>query len=165
MSEVVVDTNVWVKVDEAVIETETDEERQCVISCQEWLEYFITSEDRLVVDTYDTHAILTEYRNNVRPGGIAENLLNELTGRLFHRLELKAIQLDSDGFAILPSPFHLAHGKDRKFVAVAIQCDPYATIHNATDTDWSKECEQLAENRLTVHELCPDYIEQRMFIS
>ena len=160
MLQVVVDTNVWVKVDEVVVETETDADKQCVISCQEWLEHFITSEDRLVVDNYDTYAILTEYRNNVRPGGVAENLLNELTGRLFHRLVLKTIQLDTHGFAILPSPFHLTHRKDRKFVAVAIQCDPYATIHNATDRDWSKDKEYLTEHGLTVHELCPDCIAQ-----
>ena len=162
MSEVAVDTNVWVKVDEIVAETETDEEKQCITSCQSWLEHFITSEDRLVVDSYETHLILTEYRNNVRPGGVAENLLNELTGRLFHRLVLKAIHLDLDGFAILPSPFHLTHGKDRVFVAVAIQCHPFAVIFNATDSDWAKDREQLAEQGLTIHELCPGYIAKTM---
>lgn len=161
MSEVVVDTNVWVKVDEVVADTETNEEKQCIISCQQWLEHFISSEDRLVVDTYDTHAILNEYRNNVRPGGVAESLLNELTGRLFHRLILKTIQIDTDRFAILPPPFHLTHGKDRMFVAVAVQCDPYAPIYNATDTDWAKERDQLLDLGLTINELCPDYIDLR----
>ncbi len=160
MSEVVVDTNVWVKVDEVVAETETDEEKQCIISCQQWLEQFIAGEDSLVVDSYDTHAILTEYRNNVRPGGVAENLLNELTGRLFHRLVLKAIQLDLDDFAILPPTFDLTHGKDRKFVAVATQCEPYAPIYNATDSDWAMDKDSLTEHGLTIHELCPDYIAQ-----
>ena len=162
MSEVVVDTNVWVKVDEVVSDTESDEEKQCIISCQQWLEKFITGDDRLVVDHYDTHSILTEYRNNVRPGGVAENLLNELTGRLFHRLVLKTIQVGSDGYAILPSPFHLTHHKDRVFVAVAIQCNPYAIVHNATDSDWAKDREFLIEQGLTIHELCPDYIAQLM---
>ncbi len=162
MSELVVDTNVWVKVDEVVTETETEEEKQCIVACQQWLEEFINGEDRLVVDSYITHSILKEYRNNVRPGGVAENLLNDLTGRLLHRLALKAIHFDANGFAVLPPPFHFAHGKDRKFVAVAIQCDPYAPIYNATDTDRAKERVHLEFHGLTIHELCLDYVQRRL---
>ena len=162
MSEVVVDTNVWVMIDEEVRDLESNEQRLCIAACQDWLEAFIDGDDRLVVDSFATHSILTEYRNNVRSGGVSENLLNELAGRLFHRLELKNINLDEDGFAILPAPFHLRHGKDRKFVAVAVQCDPIATIYNATDSDWKSDRAQLAEHGLTIHELCPDFIEDRL---
>ena len=160
MSEVVVDTNVWVKIDEEVKEMQSKEQQHCIIACQDWLENFIDGDDRLVVDSFATHSILSEYRNNVRSGGVAENLLNELTGRLFHRLELKNIHLDDDGSAILPAPFHLRHGKDRKFVAVAVQCKPFATIFNATDTDWTGDRAQLAEHGVVIHERCPTYIRQ-----
>lgn len=162
MSEVVVDTNVWVMVDEIVADMETDEEKLCILACQDWLEQFSANEDSLVVDGFQTYLILSEYRRNVRAGGVAESLLNDLSGHLFHRLVLKPIGLDEDGNAILPPPFSLTHGKDRKFVAVAIQCDPYATIHYATDIGWAHDREQLESNGLTIHELCPDYIDQRM---
>ena len=159
MSEVVVDTNVWVKVDEIVTEMKTAEERKCIESCQDWLEQFLSSDDRLVVDSFATYAIVTEYRRNVRPGGVAENLLNELTGRLFGRLVEKNIELDRNGIAILRPPFHLSDPEDRKFVAVAVQCQPFATIFNATDADWTQDRKTLTEHGLTINELCPDYIE------
>lgn len=83
MSEVVVDTNVWVMVDEEVTDLKTEEEKECILACQHWLEEFIDSDDRLVVDDFSTYIIISEYRRNVRRGGVAESLLNELTGRLF----------------------------------------------------------------------------------
>ena len=162
MSEVVVDTNVWVMVDEAVTDLKSEQERDCILACQRWLEDFTDSDDRLVVDNYDTYVIISEYRRNVRPGGVAENLLNELTGRLLHRLVLKPIQLDQDGFAILPAPFTLSHAKDRVFLSVAIQCVPLASIYFATDTDWAEDQANLEEQGLTIIALCPDYIGERM---
>ena len=162
MSEVVVDTNVWVMVDEEATHMRAEEEKECILACQRWLETFISSDDRLVVDGFSTYAIISEYRRNVRPGGVAENLLNELTSRLFHRLILKEIQLDSNDFAILPEPFYLRHEKDRMFVAVAIQCEPFAPIYFATDTDWADEQTYLEEQGLIIHALCPDYIDERL---
>ncbi len=162
MSEVVVDTNVWVMVDEEATDLKSEEERQCILACQRWLEEFIDGDDRLVVDDYSTYIILSEYRRNVRPGGVAENLLNELTGRLFHRLTLKKIRRDRDGFAVLPAPFALTHGKDRVFVAVAIQCDPFASIYFATDTDWADDRANLEDQGLAIVALCPDYIQERL---
>ena len=89
---------------------------------------------------------------------VAESLLNLLTGELFYRLELKNIQLDANGIALVPERFQFVHSKDRKFIAIAIQCKPYAPIYNATDTDWTKEREQLEAAGIFVEELCPDYI-------
>ncbi len=162
MSEVVVDTNVWVMVDEAVSDLKSEEERDCILASQRLLEDFIDSDDRLVVDDYDTYVIISEYRRNVRPGGVAENLLNELTGRLFHRLVLKPIQLDQDGFAVLSAPYTLSHAKDRVFLAVAIRCVPLASIYFATDTDWAQDRANLEEQGLTIVALCPDYIRERL---
>ncbi|MCY4071047.1 MAG: hypothetical protein OXG60_07090 [Chloroflexi bacterium] len=162
MSDIVVDTNVWVMVDKKVSELEENEDRNCVRSCQVWLERFIIGEDRLVVDSFNTYAIISEYRRNVMPGGIAENLLNELVTVLFDRLLQLEIQLDENGYAELPNQLMSLHGKDRKFVAVAIQCVPYAPIVNATDTDWAQEKQQLADTGVTVQELCPEYIEAKL---
>ena len=161
MSEVVVDTNVWVKVDENVKEVDSDEEKQCIFACQDWLDQFVNSEDHLIIDDYTTWKIMSEYRNNVRRGGVAENILNELLKNLFHRLVMKKIRLDQDGTAVIPRPIQLTHGKDRKFVAVALQCDPYATIFYATDRGWAADKAQLQENGLNIHELCPEYIEAK----
>lgn len=162
MSEVVVDTNAWVMVDEEISGLQSEGERDCILACQRWVEEFIDSDDRLVVDDFNTFVILSEYRRNVRPGGVAENLLNELTERLFHRLVLKPVQLDQNDFAILPAPYTLNHAKDRVFLAVAIQCDPFASIYFATDTDWAQDRANLEEQGLTIIALCPDYISERM---
>lgn len=45
---------------------------------------------------------------------------------------------------------------DRKWVAVALQCDPIANIDNATDTDWWNDREALARNGIEVNFLCPE---------
>ena len=165
MSDIVVDTNVWVMVDKLVTVVEEDDVKTCVRACQLWLEEFISGDDRLVVDSYSTHTIISEYRSNVKRGGVAENLLNQLTNQLLYRLVQKDVRLDDDGFAELPGSLSLRHGKDRKFVAVAIQCDPIAPIYNATDTDWAKEESQLRDYGLTIHELCPEYIQPRISAS
>ena len=158
MTELVLDTNVLVMVDIQAHEMDSEEQRACATVCYDWLEQFRNGNERLIIDSYSTYAILTEYRNRVRPGGVAESLLNLLTGELFYRLELKNIQLDANGIALVPERFQFVHSKDRKFIAVAIQCKPYAPIYNATDTDWTKEREQLEAAGIFVEELCPDYI-------
>lgn len=156
MSEVVVDTNVWVMVDKVVEETDTEEEKQCIHSCQQWLELFISGDDLLVIDGFATWQIMTEYRNNVRRGGVAESILNELSSSIFHRLVLKQIDFDSDRIAIVPSPLDQIHKNDRMFVAVAIQCEPFATIYHATDRGWIANKLLLEEYGLTILGLCPE---------
>ncbi len=159
MSEVVVDTNVWVMADEVVAEAETDEEKLCIKSCEQWLQDFVNGDDRLVLDDYVTWQIMTEYRNNVRGGGIAESILNRLSSIIFHRLVLKEIDLDPDMIAIVPSPLDQIHKNDRKFVAVAIRCEPFATICHATDRGWVDNQRLLEEYGLTIHGLCPELAE------
>ena len=162
MSDIVVDANVWVMVDKIVTELDESEDQDCVRSCQLWLERFIFGDDRLVVDSFNTYAIISEYRRNVKRGGVAENLLNHLVNVLFDRLVQIVIRFDENGFAELPQQLRAIHGKDRKFVAVAIECVPYAPILNATDTDWAQGKQLLADNGLTIHELRPAYIEAIM---
>ena len=62
-------------------------------------------------------------------------------------------------------PFELEDESDRKFLAVAVECEPYAPILNATETDWAQEKQQLVENGITIHELCPAYIEAKMSLA
>ena len=161
MADIVVDTNVWVMVDKPIGEVNTEEEKDCIIACADWLQQFIESEDRLVVDSFATYKVISEYRRNVKKGGVAESLLNQLTGRLFYRLVERQIEFDEDGYAILPVPITFDDPDDRKFIALAMTFNPYATIYNATDTDWAKEADRLAQQGFTLYELCPDYIQSR----
>lgn len=156
MSEVVVDTNIWVIADEQPAEVKSQAEKDCILACCDWLELFVRGDDCLVIDDYDTFQILTEYRNNIRSGGLAENILNKLSSSLFSRLVRKRIELDSDNFALVPSQFQQIHKNDRKFVAVAIQCEPFATIFHATDRGWITNRDLLEENSLPIKGLCPD---------
>lgn len=158
MSEVVVDTNVWVYADRITsISTETPAiEADCIEACYRWMQEFIQSEDRLVVDR--SYRIFLEYRNNVSRGGLAEQELNRLESLPFERLVYVDIELDADGNAIVPLEVLIEDESDRKFIAVAIALEPYAPIYNATETDWSEEEQRISRYGLVVHELCPEYI-------
>ena len=159
MADIVVDTNVWVMVDKSIGEVDTEQEKDCIGACADWLQQFIQGEDQLAVDSFVTYRVLSEYRRNVKKGGIAESLLNQLTSHLFHRLVQVQIEFDVNGHAILPADIAFADPEDRKFIALAMQFHPYAPIYNATDTDWSEAVNRLAERGLTIYELCPDYIQ------
>ena len=158
MSAVVVDTNVWVLADRITsISADTPAvEADCIEACYHWIREFVEGEDKLVVDL--SYRIFNEYRANIRLGGLAEQELNRLESVSLRRLVYIDVEFDINGHAILPSPISFEDEEDRKFIAVAIGVEPYAPIHNAEDTDWEKERQQLESQGLTIHELCPDYI-------
>ncbi|MCY3914631.1 MAG: hypothetical protein OXG49_01330 [Chloroflexi bacterium] len=164
MSDIVIDTNVWVLADRITsISAEIPAiETDCIETCYQWIQQFAASGDRLVVDR--SYRIFHEYRNNIRQGGLAEQELNRLESNLLERLVFVDIAFDRDGHAIVPADVMIKDESDRKFIAVAIASEPYAPIYNATETDWTEEQERLSQFGLVVHELCPDYIEQRMLI-
>ena len=162
MSEVVVDTNVWVLADKITsISDETPAiEADCIKASYRWIQRFLASDDKLVVDR--AYRIFREYRNNIVEGGLAELELNRLESIPLERLAFVDIEFDRDGHAIVPDEVMIADESDRKFIAVAIAAKPYAPIYSATETDWTEEHEKLSNFGLIVHELCPDYIEQLM---
>lgn len=160
MTDIVVDTNVWAMVDKSIAEVTTVEELDCIEVCKDWLKSFIESEDRLIVDL--SYQILLEYRQNIKRGGLAEQRLNQLETQPRERLYEVEIEFDNNGKAILPEDIEFHDPSDRKFVAVAIQSDPYAPIYNATDTDWAKEKDKLIAQGFTIHELCDDYIQAKL---
>lgn len=45
---------------------------------------------------------------------------------------------------------------DRKWIAVALGCDPVATIYNAVDSDYALSADALRSSGVRVRELCPD---------
>jgi len=162
VSDIVIDANVWAMADRPIMKGLPIEEENCIKACRDWLEQFVNGDDRLVVDWQ--YAIISEYRRNISSNGLAEQLLNRLESVSLSRFTGVNLDLDRDNHAILPQGLTLDDPADRKYVAAAINCDPHASIYNATDTDWLKEREQLSRYGLTIHELCPDYIEQRMLI-
>ena len=165
MSDIVIDANVWVLADRITsINAEIPAvEADCIQACYRWIQEFLASGDRLVVDR--SYRIFREYRNNISKGGLAEQELNRLESILMERLVFVDIEFDRDGHAIVPAEVMIQDESDRKFIAVAIALEPYAPIYNATETDWAEEQERLSQFGLSIHELCPDYIHQRMSIS
>ena len=93
-------------------------------------------------------------------GGFAEQELNKLETQSGKRFVGQQIEFDDHGHAILPPQIAFHDPTDRKFIALAMQFDPYAPIYNATDTDWTKE--KLAERGFAIYELCPDYIQSKL---
>ena len=164
MSELVVDTNVWVLADRITsISGDTPAvEADCIEACYRWIQQFAEGNDSLVVDR--SYRIFREYRLNISIGGLSEQILNRLESIPLERLVFVDIEFDRDGYAIVPTEAMIEDESDRKFIAVAIASEPYAPIYNATETDWTEEKERLSLFGLIVHELCPDYIEQRMLI-
>lgn len=160
---VVIDANVWGVVNRLrdIGNIESAIEIDCIQRCRDWLREFVNSENKLALDL--SHTILTEYRDNVTDqGGLARQLLNNLQSNHLNRLEYVSIKFDENGDAILPDNITFHDRSDRKFIAVAIQFDPYAPIYNATDTDWAKEKTKLESMGLMIQELCLDYIILRL---
>ena len=159
MTDFVVDTNIWAMASKSAAEM-TNDELKCSEICIEWLKIFVSSDDRLIVDL--TYRILTEYRANITKGSLAEQYLNQLQSRPLDRFVYMQVEFDDNDYAILPEHITFDDEDDRKFIAVAIQFDPYAPIYNATDTDWAEEKESLINQGFTIHELCEDYIQVKL---
>ena len=163
MSYLVVDANVWIVADRLITQGLPIEEENCIKTCREWLEQFAGSEDRLLVDL--GYRIILEYRNNIRSRGLAEQILNRLESESVTRLVGAQIDFDRDGYATLPMELESVDRSDRKFVAVALQHIPFAPIYVATDRGWTQGKDILTEYGLTIHLLCPDYIQIRIHAS
>ena len=160
MLKVVVDTNVWATAGKSIAEVETIEEADCIEHCADWIVEFLDGNYKLIVDSIGK--VIDEYQYYILPGRFPESELNRLYSELWGRLEYVEIEFDEGGHAVLPKTVFFHDPADRKFVALALACDPYAPIYNATDTDWAKEHEELANHGLTIREICPEYIAMRL---
>ncbi len=160
MNNIVVDTNVWITAGKLASEVETIEEAECIEACIDWTKEFLSGEVRVLVDT--DGKVFDEYWTYVSMGHFPGSSLFELYNNLWERFEPVKIEFDESGYAVLPDPVSFCDRNDRKFIALALACIPYAPIYNAEDTDWAKERGQLEQNGLTINELCPAYIEERL---
>ena len=158
MDNIVVDTNVWVTAGKLAVEANTIEEADCIEACIDWTRHFLAGGQRLVVDTESK--VFDEYMANISDGRYPSSNLYELYNGIWERFEPVDIQFDEFGYAILPLGIAFHDPADRKFVALALACDPFAPIYNAADSDWEKERDHLSNYGLHVYELCPDYIAQ-----
>ena len=156
MSELVIDANVWAMADRTLNDELAPEEADCIKACRSWLEQLAQGSDRLVVDW--GYRILTEYRNNIRKNGFSATILNQLELNSVWRFFPVGLALDEDDAAVLPPGITFDDRDDRKYIAAALLCEPFAPIYNAADTDWAKERAQLESYGLTIHELCPELI-------
>jgi len=158
VADYVVDTNVWVMIDKPISEVKTVAELDCIKTCRKWLEDFLASDDKLILDAQ--YKILREYRKNVKQGSRAYQLLAILETAPRERLIELFIEFDEAGHAVLP--FETTDPVDRKFVAVALKHTPTPPIVDATDTHWSKDHQVLSKAGLIVQEICPRYIEEKL---
>ncbi len=158
MDNIVVDTNVWVNAGKLATDVETVEEADCIEACIDWTQDFLEGDLRLLVDT--DSKVFDEYMTHISKGRFPGSNLYELYTHIWERFEAVEIQFDKSGYAILPEPASFHDPADRKWIALAMSCFPYAPVYNAADTDWEKERDHLESLGLTIHELCPDYIAQ-----
>jgi len=122
-----------------------------------------------IVALDDGGRILAEYRRYgslAGQPGIGDAFLRYLYDNLGNKdaCELVAITPTDDGsFEEFPSDERLStfDAGDRKFVAVALGCDPHAKVLNATDRDWWEHREHLLDNGIAVCFLCPDHMDRR----
>lgn len=154
MADIVVDANVWIVADRLILESISVEEEDCIRTCRSWLHEFVEGDDRLLVDW--TYRILSEYRNNLRKGGFAEPLLNQLEAQPVRRFARVDLEFDRNGNAVLPTEIEVGDPSDRKYVAVALQREPFAPIYVASDRGWERDRPGLSDYGLVIHQLCPD---------
>ncbi len=117
-----------------------------------------------VVALDDRSLILGEYRGHASLAGqpgVGDEFLRHLYDNLYNGIACKLVTIapvEDGSFAEFPADVRLANfdRNDRKFVAVALACEPAAEVFNATDTDWWNHREALEENGVQVRFLCPE---------
>ena len=159
--EVVVDTNVPL-----VANRQADQAgRECEAVCIQALRQ-VQAERRTLLD--DKGLIIEEYRNRLRLSGepgLGDAFFKWLWENQFNQEHCRIVPLTvhaDRGFAEFPddvclSSFDLS---DRKFVAVALASGAGPHVLNATDTDWWRDRQALAENGVHVVFLCPELMEK-----
>jgi hypothetical protein len=156
---VVVDTNVLATANKFADHADP----KCVENCVTELRR-IHDTDIVAIDS--GMRIFTEYmtyaslKGQPGPGDFFIKWLWSNQANLAHCVQIAITPRDDDPTNFVEFPddpdlagFDLA---DRKWVAVALGCEPIATIDNATDTDWWNDREALAHHDIQVNFLCPE---------
>lgn len=132
----VIDTNllVYASNPEAVLNSKMP--REAFEVAFTWLDHFQSGSGCVILDTSDV--IVKEYRRALSEQDFGHLVLIELMTH--QRVKYEVIDMDNDGFAMLPAGLENVRDRDdRKFVAVAIENTPSIIAHGC-DTDWY-DCE------------------------
>ncbi len=160
MSDAVVDTNIWVMGHAPPHTHQTKAKLECATTCLDWLVKFRDSNKRhLIVDVQ--HIILSKYWEYLGQGNsLAREILAHLEAS--DRIIPVQIAFDENHYAVLPAELGLDNfdPADKKFVAVALTCNPFPPIYNATDSDWREHAAAFTVANLTIVELCLDTLKE-----
>ena len=156
----VIDTNVLSVANRKSPQADPECERACI----EMLEGATKGKRVVLIDDYDSHLIMDQYRKHcnlggeLRPGDVFFKFLhdNAPSDRNVIRVRIQKTPDKEGGFSNLP-PNNLDRD-DRKFLAVAKAGN--GRIVNATDSDWSQEARFVASIGVRVCELCPQCLKQ-----
>jgi hypothetical protein len=157
MRAAVVDTNVLIVANEASDHVEID----CVLAAIDALSALRRSG---IVALDDGFLILDEYREHASLAGqpgVGDEFLRHLYDNLYNEAACRLIKIttvEDHTFEEFPTDERLANfdRNDRKFVAVALGCEPIAEVLNATDTDWWHHREALEDHGIEVRFLCSE---------
>jgi hypothetical protein len=158
MSFFVVDTNVPVVANGRSQQAGPD----CVISCLNALDE-IYRNGTIILD--DKMLILREYMNNLNLSGqpgpgdafMAWVYDNQAVTNRCKQVHITPLEEDSTNFIEFPQNDQLRtfDHSDRKFVAVACNCEVMPEILNAVDPDWEEYFDALSQAGLQIRFLCP----------
>jgi len=81
--------------------------------------------------------ILGEYYRKISEQDLAYEILALLAKQ--NRFDWSRIEIDSDGYAIVPPECAIQDPSDRKFVAVSLAHEARPPIHNVSDEDWLED--------------------------
>jgi hypothetical protein len=137
----------------------------CVLSCVEAVEHVI-KKGGLVIDAGDE--IFNEYRQQLSmkgQPGVGDRFMKWVHDNRWSLPDSDRVTITKIGESYDQFPAHDGlndfDNSDRKFVAAANAHPTKPPILQATDSKWWGWKEPLAEVGITVHFLCPEYVEAR----
>jgi hypothetical protein len=162
----VVDTNVPKIANLAIAPGNIPEElAKCVSSCVEAVDH-IVKKGGLVMDSQDE--IFDEYQRNLSmkgQPGVGNQFMKWVHDNRWKLPGADRVKITKNGDTYDEFPVHVGltdfDSSDRKFVAVANAHVKKPPILQATDSKWWGWKEALTDVGITVHFLCPDYVEAK----
>lgn len=162
----VVDTNVPKTANLAIDPGNIPEKlAKCVFSCVEAVER-IVKKGGLVMDSQNE--IFDEYRRNLSmkgPPGVGNQFMRWVHDNRWKLPTSDRVKITRNGDTYDEFPAHAGltdfDNSDQKFVAVANAHIKKPPIIQATDSKWWGWKEALTDAGITVHFLCPDYVEAK----
>jgi hypothetical protein len=162
--EYVIDTNVPIVANQAT-QAGVDIPIECILACVDEIEQ-ITQNGRLVLD--EDHEIFEEYKKHLsthgQPGQ-AHVFFKWVYNHQHDPSKVTRVKIHKQGDSYQEFPEHPQLKdfdiSDRKFVAVSNICPGKPIILQAVDSKWWSYKDTLKAVGITVHFLCPQYVETK----